>query len=136
MTNATTKTPTPKTSAIVRILASGLGAEPLVPCQFVPPSAALQGDPQEQGTIHHADPSRGLSIGTWECTPYAEIIDAAGWTEYACVLSGRVRITADDGPAEEFGPGESYIVHAATRVRYEVIERLRKIYVLLQPDAT
>ena len=50
--------------------------------------------------------------------------------EFCTVLSGRVALTDPDGSVQEFGAGDSYIVPKGFEGRFEVLETLRKIYVL------
>ena len=46
------------------------------------------------------------------------------------MLSGRVALTDGSGRTEEFGPGDSYILPRGFEGRFEVLETLRKVYVL------
>ena len=46
------------------------------------------------------------------------------------VISGRVALTNPNGSIEEFGAGDCYIVPKGFEGRFEVLETLRKIYVL------
>ncbi|MDS9469024.1 cupin domain-containing protein [Paracoccus sp. MBLB3053] len=117
-------------SNIIRITAQGISTEELSHCAAVPPEAVILGEARETGAVHFG--SDKVTIGTWECTPYAEILAYPNATEYTTVLSGRVAITDADGSVQEFGPGESYVLKSGFEGRFEVLETLRKIYVLIE----
>ncbi|MBI2308358.1 MAG: DUF861 domain-containing protein [Rhodocyclales bacterium] len=80
--------------------------------------------------------TEGLSIGEWECEPGA-------WTiafhdrrhEFFQVLAGRLRIVDEAGHAREFGPGDACVIPAGFRGRFEVLEAVRKRYVMIDPPA-
>lgn len=115
---------------IIRISREGLSNGPLTSCSVVPPEAILAGRAVERGAHHYTGGK--VSVGTWECTPYAEVLSYPTMTEFTTVLSGRVEITGADGEVHEFGPGESYVLARGFKGRFEVLEDLRKIYVLIE----
>lgn len=117
-------------SKIIRIDRNGLSGAALMPCSAVPPEAVLTGAAQETGAVHLSQGK--VTVGTWECTPYAEILSYPTMTEYTTVLSGRVAITDADGSVQEFGPGDNYVLASGFEGRFEVLETLRKIYVLIE----
>ena len=117
-------------SKVMRIGRDGVGLGPLEMCSVVPAEAILAGSADELGSVHFESADGSLVIGTWQCTPYAEMLVYPNGTEYAVILSGKVALTNPDGSVETFGPGESYVLPAATEVRFEVLETMRKIYVL------
>ena len=115
---------------IIKIGRDGVGAGALEKCSVVPAEAILSGFASELGAIHTERSDGALVIGTWQSTPYAEMLSYPGGTEYSVILSGKVAITNPDGSVETFGAGESYILPAGTEVRFEVLETMRKVYVL------
>ncbi|MBD9527302.1 MULTISPECIES: cupin domain-containing protein [Paracoccus] len=117
-------------SHIIRINREGVSNEALESCSVVPAEAVLSGEAIEKGALHLTEGK--VTIGTWECTPYAEILAYPNMTEYTTVLSGRVAITDADGTVQEFGPGDNYVLKSGFEGRFEVLETLRKIYVLIE----
>lgn len=115
---------------VIKIGRDGVGAAALEKCSVVPPEAVLSGKPDEQGAVHFERPDGALVIGTWEATPYAEMLVYPNGTEYSVILSGKVAITNPDGSVETFSAGEGYILPAGVEVRFEVLETMRKTYVL------
>ncbi len=117
-------------SKVTKISRDGVGLRALEECSVVPVEAILSGFAKEQGDVHFESADGSLIIGTWECTPYAEMLSYPDGTEYAVILSGKVALTNPDGSVETFTAGESYVLPANTEVRFEVLETMRKIYVL------
>ena len=73
-----------------------------------------------------------LSVGDWECEPGAwRIAFHPGRHEFFQVLSGRLRIIDTADNAREFGPGDAGVIPAGFIGTFEVIERVRKRYVML-----
>lgn len=116
-------------TAIISIGSDGTSAG-LTECSVVPDSAVISGAANELGENHFATNNGKLTIGTWECTPYAEDLSCSDYSEFATILSGRVALTDPDGTVNTFGPGESYIMPVGWQGRFEVLETLRKIYVI------
>lgn len=116
--------------SVIRLSGSGLGSGALETCAVVPPEAVLSGEAQETGALHYESKGGKFLIGTWECTPYAETLSYPDTSEFCVVLSGRVALTDLSGKTEEFGAGDYYIVPKGYEGRFEVLETLRKIYVL------
>ena len=118
-------------ACVIRINKDGSGEKGLSPCSVVPPEAVLSGQAKEMGELLHVMGDDALTIGVWECTPYSEILNYPGQTtEYCFVLEGKVALTNPDGSVEVFEKGDSYIVPAGFEGKFEVLETLRKIYVI------
>lgn len=117
-------------SKVIKLGSNGVGLRALTKCNAVPAEAVLSGNPDELGNVHFESHDKSLTIGTWQSTPYAENLSYPDGTEYSVILSGKVSITNPDGSVEIFEAGESYILPAGTEVRFEVLETMRKIYVL------
>lgn len=116
---------------VTKIGRDGVGREALETCSVVPPTAILSGFADEMGSVHFESPDGSLVIGTWQATPYAEMLSYPTGTEYSLIVSGKLAITNPDGSIETFEAGESYILPAGVEVRFEVLETMRKVYVLI-----
>lgn len=98
------------------------------------PAAGRCIGPPPLRTTHERYGAEGgeLSIGEWRCAPGAWRIDFhAGRHEFFQVLEGRIRISAEDGSAREFGPGDACVIPAGFRGLFEVLEPTRKRYVMV-----
>lgn len=114
----------------IRIEKDGTGAAGLTSCSVVPADAVLSGAANETGEVHMAAIDGKVTIGTWECTPYAEELSCPDFSEYSTILKGKVALTNPDGQVEIFETGDSYVLPVGWQGRFEVLETLRKIYVI------
>src|SRR5574343_1080192 len=97
------------------------------------PDRLVRGNPQRQTWEHFASEHGDLSAGIWSCEPGAwRIAFADGKDEFFCVIEGRLRITASDGQAAEFGPGEAGVIPAGFTGTFEVLSPVRKYYVVME----
>ena len=99
------------------------------------PDRLVNGNPKRTTWNHYEN--AGVSSGLWECEPGAwRIAFAEGKDEFFHVISGRIRITDAQGIAREFGPGEACVIPAGFTGLFEVIEHVRKHYVIIDRAAT
>ena len=102
----------------------------LTPCNFVPAADVLDGfSPPAERSAQLLEEGT-TSAGVWEATPYAERFNDFAATEMAVILSGRVRITPDGADPQDFGPGEVYLMAKGFKGTFEVLETLRKVYMV------
>jgi uncharacterized cupin superfamily protein len=95
------------------------------------PERLVRGNPRRATVNLYTDPAGALSCGIWSCETGAWNIDfAKGKDEYFHVLEGRIRITGATGLAEEFGPGDAGVIPAGFKGLFEVLEAVRKHYVV------
>ena len=101
---------------------------------LVPAERLLAGDPR-QGTFNlYSDPGQKFHVGLWESEP-------ATWKvrydehEFCTLLAGRLRICDENGGESTFGPGESFVISAGFAGTWQVLEKVRKIYVIYEPDS-
>jgi hypothetical protein len=95
------------------------------------PERLVRGNPRRATVNLYTDPAGELSCGIWSCETGAWKIDfPRGKDEYFHVLEGRIRITGETGLAEEFGPGDAGVIRAGFKGLFEVLEAVRKHYVV------
>ena len=96
----------------------------------------VAGNPLRTTREHFAATAGDLSAGIWSCEPGAwKIAFAPGKDEFFCVIEGRVRIVDDAGIVTLFGPGEAGVIPAGFTGRFEVLEPVRKYYVVIDRPA-
>lgn len=97
----------------------------------------LRGNPLRTTFEHFLSANGKLSGGIWHCEPGAwNIAFAADKYEFFCVIEGRIRITASNGEANEFGPGEACVIPAGFTGSFEVLEAVRKHYFFVEQAAS
>lgn len=100
------------------------------------PERLVAGIPLRTTWEHFLSTTGDLSAGIWACEPGAwNIAFASGKDEFFCVIDGRIRITDSAGAAAEFGPGQAGIIPSGFAGRFEVLESVRKYYVLVERAA-
>ncbi len=77
-----------------------------------------------------------LDCGIWACERGSwRIAFADDKDEFFCVIEGRVRLHDEAGLVAEFGPGEAAVIPAGFRGMFEVVEPVRKYYVIVDRSA-
>lgn len=74
------------------------------------------------------------SAGVWECSPgrwRRQVAEA----EFSTFLSGRCTFTPDGGPTLVFEAGDSVFFHPNTNGEWNVVETVRKAYVIVPSRA-
>ena len=90
----------------------------------------VSGAPLRKTWLAHE--SGPMSAGTWECEVGRwRIAFPANRQEYFFVLVGRVRLHASDGGFTEVGPGQGAVIPPGFEGEFEVLEPVRKQFVLV-----
>ena len=98
------------------------------------PDRLEKGNPLRSTWNHYEQ--NGVSAGVWACETGAwRIVFAPGKDEFFHVLQGRIQITNADGHAEQFGPGDAGVIPAEFTGVFEVLEAVRKHYVIVDRGA-
>ncbi|WP_273430381.1 cupin domain-containing protein [Chitinibacter tainanensis] len=100
------------------------------------PERLVSGNPQRQTWTHYESSDRQLSCGIWACEVGAwQIRFAADKEEFFCVISGKVCLHGADGSAVIVAAGEAAVIPAGFEGRFEVLEPVRKYFVVLDRAA-
>lgn len=94
------------------------------------PERVTKGDPRFRSWNHYTDTSERFFSGVWESSPGQWRIEYDE-TEFCAILSGRSVIHSDDGQQWDVGAGDSFVIPAGFKGRWEVIETTRKLYVIV-----
>lgn len=100
------------------------------------PERLVTGNPLRTTWNHYHGAAGEFSCGVWQCEPGSWNIQfAANKEEFFCVIEGRVRLHQTDGRAFDIGSGEAAVIPAGFVGRFEVIETVKKYYVVLERAA-
>jgi hypothetical protein len=92
----------------------------------------LVGNPHRTTWNHFTNASGEVSAGIWACERGSWRIEfGPRKDEYFCVLEGRCRVIDEDGYAAEAGPGDAMVIPAGFKGVFEVVEPVRKHYVIV-----
>ena len=87
---------------------------------------------RETWTLYESGPD-GVAAGIWACEPGRwRIAFGPHEHEYFLVLEGRARIHDAQGGFTEVGPGEAVVIPAGFEGAFEVLEPLRKHFVVVE----
>ena len=92
----------------------------------------VEGTPHESATEIWVSPDGSLQLGIWECTPGSFSASREGFDEVCYILSGSARITElpGDGSSVVISAGDTFVTPEGWSGRWEVLETLRKVYVI------
>jgi uncharacterized cupin superfamily protein len=93
----------------------------------------VDGDPKTFGRIDQGGPGHKTRFGIWRCTVGAFECTEQG-NELMTVLEGRCRITwLESGAVALLGPGDSLMIADGSRVRWDILEDLTKVFFAHKP---
>lgn len=110
---------------------------PLEHWPFDNPASGYQikeGSPQASGRMDAGGPGHTTRTGIWRCTKGVFECTEQG-DELMTILSGRCRMTnLTSGEVQELGPGDSLFVRDGSRVVWDIIEDVTKVFFGHKPD--
>jgi uncharacterized cupin superfamily protein len=93
----------------------------------------LEGNPKRTTWNHFTSAGGDVHAGIWACEKGSwRIAFAQNKDEYFHVLEGRVRVIDEQGHAAEAGPGDAMVIPAGFKGVFEVVEPVRKHYVIIE----
>ena len=93
----------------------------------------LDGNPRRTTSNLFTYASGEVHAGIWACERGSwRIAFAPNKDEYFCVLEGRCRVIDEYGHAAEAGPGDALVIPAGFKGVFEVLEPVRKHYVIVE----
>ncbi|QNM97917.1 cupin domain-containing protein [Chitinimonas koreensis] len=93
----------------------------------------LQGNPLRTTWNHFTNASGEVYAGVWGCEPGSwRIAFGPDEDEFFFVTEGRCRVIDEAGHAVEAGPGESLVIPAGFKGVFEVLEPMKKHYVIVE----
>ncbi|NVM74442.1 hypothetical protein FHW83_000202 [Duganella sp. SG902] len=96
----------------------------------------LVGNPLRTTWNHYTSASGAVMAGVWACERGSwRIAFGPHKDEYFYVLEGRCRVIDEDGHAAEAGPGDAMVIPANFKGVFEVVEPVKKHYVIVDRPA-
>ncbi|MFA3917646.1 cupin domain-containing protein [Ruegeria hyattellae] len=115
----------------MRIYKPGCDVGELIPWPFDNPASNYvirRGAPKTSGRIDQGGPGHSTRVGIWHCTAGAFDCTEQG-DELMSILSGRCRITdLGTGETMELATGDSLFIRDGSRVTWDVIEDVTKVF--------
>jgi hypothetical protein len=123
------------TPSIVPVTRGAESCHPLARIHEMDP-ASVVGEAVEHEHVFHvgASTTGEMVAGVWSCSPCTERIDEQPCDEFCQILEGTVVLTAADGTAHEFGPGDGFVIPKGWTGTWHMPVPVRKTYVILDPE--
>lgn len=100
------------------------------------PARLLAGNPRRETWNVFDSHDGAVAAGIWACETGAwRIAFADHKDEFFCVISGRVKLHNEQGETWELGPGAAAVIPAGFRGVFQVLEPVRKYYVIVERPA-
>lgn len=93
------------------------------------PDRVVDGDPHHQSTTFFENQTGDTIAGTWVSTP-GKWHAFADRDEFCSIVSGHVRLIAEDGSAQTFRAGDAFLIPNGFRGFWEVVETTTKHFVV------
>jgi uncharacterized protein len=74
-----------------------------------------------------------MLTGTWECEPGTMKLDL-NVTEFCHLLKGHWRLTSETGVVTDIKAGDSWVFPSGWKGTSEVLETVRKVYMMILPE--
>ena len=113
------------------VVISSVGAGALILEHFALPPELSVTDGVSTGGVR-LQSFDGIEVGVWEHSTGISTDSEA--SEVFVVISGRGRVTCEQGGAIELAPGVIGFLHAGARTRWEITEPLRKVWISRRQD--
>lgn len=93
------------------------------------PDRVVEGDPHHHSTTYFSNDVGDVIAGTWTSTPgkWHAFTDR---DEFCYIISGHVRLIAEDGSAQTFKTGDAFLIPNGFRGFWDVVETTTKHFVI------
>lgn len=100
-----------------------------------PAERLLGGSPQHTARNFFSDATGQMFAGVWESTPGRWRVSYTE-NEFCHLTTGEVIIESSDGERWRFAAGDSFVIPAGFSGVWQVLEPLRKLYVIFEPASS
>ncbi|MCP4186526.1 MAG: cupin domain-containing protein [Gammaproteobacteria bacterium] len=100
----------------------------------MPAERCLKGQPQQTLWNLFQDNSKQMLSGVWECSEGKWQADYSSKSEFCHILAGKIVLTDASGHESTFCAGDSFVIPSGFDGTWEVIEPVRKLYVIVTPN--
>ncbi len=99
----------------------------------LPADRCVHGQPEQTLWNQFQDASEQMLSGIWECTEGKWQADYSAKSEFCHILAGKVVLTDEAANATTFVSGDSFVIPSGFVGTWEVLEPVRKLYVIVTP---
>ena len=110
------------------------GLEPWPAMTDLPFVKVLTGDPVHTGRFDVGGFGVRTMVGEWSCTPGSFEYTYPG-DEICTLLEGKILVKDEDGKMHEYNAGDTFYTRKGEVATWEIVETIRKIFFIHDPDA-
>lgn len=110
------------------------GLEPWPPMKELDFIKVLDGDPVHSGRFDVGGFGKRTMAGVWQCTPGRFEYTYPG-DEICTLLEGRIQLVCEDGKTHHYTVGDTFYMRKGEVATWTVIETIRKIFHIHDPDS-
>ncbi len=110
------------------------GLVPWPPMVDLPFIKVIKGDPIHSGRFDVGGFGVRTMVGEWSCTPGSFEYTYPG-DELCIIVEGRIRLKDEDGKMHEYGAGDTFYTRKGEVAIWQVLETVRKVFLIHDPDA-
>ena len=122
-------------NVITRLLPDGAPGGGMKPMGYIDPDTVADGIAfDERGHLFFTNAAGNVNAGVWQCSPCTERITDYPYDQCCFVLEGSLTITDEQGHAETFIAGDSFIIPRGFNGLWQMTERYRNFFVTVEPE--
>ena len=112
-------------------------SQPLNDTPWTPIAKArlITGTPQTSYKTLHSSADERFTAGIWECTPGKWRTHYETEEEFCTLIEGCVRLTPENGSAQDFRAPDSFIIPCGFKGTWEAVTKVRKYFVIYDKAA-
>ena len=110
------------------------GLEPWPSMEDLPFVKVLEGEPVHSGRFDVGGFGTRTMAGVWQCTPGRFEYTYPG-DEICTLLEGKIQLVCEDGKTHNYAAGDTFYTRKGEVATWTVIETIRKIFHIHDPDA-
>ena len=100
------------------------------------PERLVSGNPQRTTWLHYENASKEFSSGIWASEPGSWRIEfGPNEEEFFSIIEGLARVHDENGEVVEVRAGEALVIPAGFKGQFEVVEPVKKYFVVLERNA-
>lgn len=99
----------------------------------IAPEKLISGNPRCTHSVLYTSETGDCASGIYECTAGKWRVSYAE-DEFCALIEGTVRLTSEDGHAQEFSAPDSFMIPSGYKGTWEAVTNVRKFFVVYEPQ--
>ena len=121
-------------NVITRLLPGGSPDGGMKPMGYISDDAVADGIADERGHMFFTNAAGTVNVGVWQCTPCTEVTRDYPYDQCCFVLEGAVTITDQNGHAETYTAGDSYVIPRGFNGSFKMTGNYKNYFITAEPE--